>query len=166
MPINLGDLPSNLPAPLGQGQVKPGGSPEGQTNYTNATAGTPILDGVGVGVGVPMRISLTPQYECWWRVVAFCILNGSDAVWSRADFGIDLAPTDMDGYYRCQGCNYTHPTVGWNHGRVTAFYHLRAGVAYTATMMWLGAPSGYNQQIWNGFTYCALQGHTIAEGRL
>jgi hypothetical protein len=164
-PINLGNLPLNLPAPLGQGQVKPGVT-DGATNFTNAVAAVSIKDSTG-GAGNPIAISVTPRYDCYWRVTANNIWYSPDAVWTRADWGIDLSPADMDGYIRCYGMMcLAGASTQWNHGHLTAIYHLRGGTLYTATMMWIASPSGYNQQIWNGGGYTSMSGHTLAEGRV
>jgi hypothetical protein len=165
-PTNLGDLPSAQPAPTGQGQVKLGVT-DTATNYTSAiAAGTAFRDSSGVSGGSPMQITITPQYDCWWKVFASGILNTIDAAWERADWGIDLSPADQDGYSRSQATVYTHSTVGWNHSRVTALFRLRAGITYTASAVWISAPNGGTQQIWNGPGYFSINGHTFSEGQV
>jgi len=163
-PTPLGALPLNQPAPLGQGQVKMGVT-DGQTNYNNTVAAVSIKD-APTGSN-PIAISITPQYDCWWRVTANNIWYSPDSgVWCRADWGIDLSPVDLDGYYRCYATMcLAGPATQWNHGHCTAVYHLKGGTLYTATMMWISSPNGYNQAIWNGGGYTGLSGHTFSEGR-
>ena len=163
-PVNLGQLPTDQPAPLGQGQVKPGVT-DGTTNYNNTSPnGYPLTDAPSGG-GNPMRLSLTPQYDCWWRVTALGIWTTGDAAWTRADWGIDLAPADADGYSRTTSPVWMHSATSWEHSRCTALFRLKAGIVYTATAVWISS-DGYGHQVWNGSTYWSITGHTIAEGRI
>ncbi len=164
-PVNLANLPSNSPLLLGRVQVKTAGATGGGSNYNNTISARPLTDAPSLG-GNPMRIAVTPQYDCWWRVTAYSIWLSTDAVWSRADWGIDLSPADANGYSRTQCLQWLHSATQWMHSHCTALYRLSANIAYTATMMWIASPSGYNQQTYNHSTYMSIQGHTFSEGRL
>jgi len=162
MTYALGSWPNNQPLPTGQAQVMYG-SNNGVTNYNNTVAATPLTNGSGSA----MRIAFTPTYDCWWRVVAYAIWSSPDNIWSRADWGIDLAPADKNGWTRTQSLIWVNAgaTGVWRHGRTNACYRLVAGTPYTATMMWIASPSGYNQQVWNGPDYLSINGHIFGEGR-
>ena len=161
-PVNLGALPLTQPVPTGRGQIMYG-STNGTMNYNNTVGATPLTN----GAGTPMRIAVTPPIDCWWRVTAYTIWSSPDAVWTRADWGVDLSPADKDGWSRTYALIWVNAgaTGVWHHSRTTALYRLAGGVAYTATMMWIASPSGYNQQVWTGPDYHCINGHTIGEGR-
>jgi len=158
-PVNLGDLPTNSPVPLGTCQLKRG-AVDGQVNYTSANAdGTVILD----GAGAPMQIQVTPAVNSWWLIRAEMIWSSPDAAWSYQQVRIDLTPADLDGFSKDYAMLPIHSALSWQDVNIHTAYRIAANTLYTARLCWVTS-NAYNHYMWTGKDYTYISGELIAEG--
>ena len=162
-PTNLGDLPSNQPAPTGLCQIKRGGG--GGVNYSNGIAqGTTISD----GAGGYMTIAVTPPRPGWWIIRAETIWLMLDATWAYFTWCVSCNPVDANGWGGGGGdWNHMsqHSAQGWQESCIDTAYRLNANTTYTAGMYW-GYSQGWTQQIYTGGDYTYISGEFIEDGSL
>jgi hypothetical protein len=163
-PTALGLLPSNLPIPNQQVQIKRGASGVDLGVNNTIASGTKLQDGVG---GL-MQISYTPRYPCYWLVRANSIWRGYDGGWQRCDHGIYVTPADLDGvtfgHQRCVNC-YDQNVVQWRTHASSCMFRLAAGITYTAYLAFVYS-SGYNQQYHGGTGWHRIFGVVLGEGEV
>lgn len=155
-PVNLGDLPSNQPAPTGLCQIKLGQA--GGVNYSSAAQYQPIGD----GAGGQMSISITPSRPGWWVVRGQTIWLALDAAWYYFCWYLNIVPTDADGWSSDYNHMCQHSYQGWMQSCIDTVWRLNAGVAYTARMYWGYSQAG-TQQMYGAYPYTSLMGEFIGE---
>jgi|tagenome__1003787_1003787.scaffolds.fasta_scaffold20741469_3 hypothetical protein len=164
MPTNLGALPSDKPIPNARCQFKRGAADTTVDVSNVVAAGTRLSDGAG---GF-MQISYTPTYPCYWVIRGNVMTHGVDAIWSRIDFGIRIAPNDADGVVTGVSCPtqvYANSTVEWHSWAASYMFRLNAGVAYTATLTFEYS-WGYTQRYHTGPNWIRITGRAVGEGVL
>jgi hypothetical protein len=158
-PTNLGDLPSNEPAPTGLVQLKRGvaNQTDGYTN--NNPIGTVLTD----GAGGRMEIAITPARPGWWLIRAENIIYSPDAIWTYCYWEVFLTPNDADNVNLAIAYLPLHSALSWNESCIDTAHRLNAGVAYKAQMRWR-ANSGYSHGFWTGPDYCYIMGEFVEDG--
>jgi hypothetical protein len=158
-PVNLGDLPSQSPAPTGLGQLKRGAS--------NAQTATPADNSILYdGAGAPMRIALTTgPRPGWWLVRAETIFIIGDGAWYYFAWYVQLSPADADGIQNHYAHGRLHSAIGWEQSCIDAAYRLNPSTSYTATMMY-GYRQAGSHYYWTGPDYTTIAGEFVAEGSL
>lgn len=160
-PVNLGQLPTDQPAPTGLCQVKRG----------VANTSTPLTSGSGVvslldGAGAPMRISITPSRPGWWLVRAETMWVLSDAAWYYCHWGVRCVPLDADNRGDDRNHMCIHSALSWQESVINTAYRLNANTAYYCEMYW---PNSVNAGTWNYHTwyeYHYIFGEFIEDGSL
>lgn len=154
-PVNLGNLPSNVPAPTGT-VVRYLGNQEAYSACVNGG----WLTGMGV--------SITPQYNCAFVLKAsLLVINIGAAVWSRADFALRCSINDKAGFIqRGKVVHTSHNALTWTTIVLKAVWQLQAGVAYS-----FGVYQPYVQQANVMYYHQAgrhfhMVGYTLGEGAM
>jgi hypothetical protein len=158
-PTNLGDLPTGQPIPNGAVQVKRGIV----DSYTNYTSGTAVPTTFPDGAGGLMQISVTPSMPCYWLTTAAMLWWCSAAAWYRADFGMRLSPSDLDGRNaQMRVAVAVHSSVPWRYYNGSMMWRLSAGITYTCSMTFEYAVN--TAQFSTSPSWHALFGLLLAEG--
>ena len=162
MPVNIGNLPSDQPAPTGLCQIKRGvlGS---SVNVNNTVPVQPIYDQPG---GSPMRISITPARAGWWLIHAGSIWNQLDGGWQYWHSGVRLVPLDALGQGDDRNHHCQHPALGYCESIINTAYRLNANTAYYAEMFWPCASNGYTQQYATAPEWLYILGEFVEDGSL
>jgi len=160
-PVNLGDLPSNQPAPTGLVQIKRGVVDGVLSLNNNNAAGTLIHD----GTGAPMEIAITPNRPGWWLIRAETIVYTPDAIWTVAVWDVFITPNDADNVSQSIAYVPTHSAQSWQESCIDTAHRLNAATAYKAQIRWLGN-GGWNNGFWTGGTYSYIMGEFLEDGSL
>jgi len=156
-PANLGQLPSDLPAPTGLCQIKRGVG--GVITWNNTVPAQGMQD----GGGSLMALYLTPPRRGWWLVHAVTMWLQIEAVWSSFEIGVDLNVADLNGRIRHKLQHSQHAAQGWQTIHVDAPFYLEGGQAYSCVTVWLYS-SGCNQQYHCDPAYHWIEGEFIGDG--
>lgn len=90
----------------------------------------------------PMRITYTPEVECWWETQGFlgyCSIN--DASWNYAYLELVLTPSDGNGNTVMRSIEMVHNTATFGHRGVRTMWKLAAGVPYEC-QAWFNPAAG------------------------
>lgn len=162
MPVNLGDLPLNMPLLNGKVQMKRGGA-DVVYNVAAGNNGQKILDNAGGN----MEIFYTPRYPCWWIVHGNIMAHGyPDGVgWRRWDLSIRITPADVNGVvvgHQCPHQLYDNGTVEWRTIGSSCAFRLAAGIAYNAYLCTEYTSAG-TVQLHTGPQWCRILGRIVGE---
>lgn len=158
-PVNLGDLPSNQPAPTGLCQFKKGA----RNAQTTCPANNSIMYD---GLTDPMEITITTgSRPGWWLIRAENIFIIGDAAWYYFAWYVQLTPADANGVSIEYSHGRLHSALGWNHYPLDAAFRLNANTFYKATMYFRDRQAG-TFYYWTGPDYCTLSGEFVAEGSI
>lgn len=160
-PINLGELPTDQPAPTGLCQIKRGIA-NASTALTSGSGVVPLYD----GSGGPMRVSITPNRPGWWVIRCETMWVLSDAAWYYAHWGVRCVPLDADGRGDDRNHMCIHSALSWTEQVINTAYRLRPSVPYYAEAYW---PNSVNAGTWNYHTYPEyhfISGEFIEDGAL
>lgn len=158
-PVNLGDLPSNQPAPTGLGQLKRGAANAQTLCPANGYA-------MGDGAGGYMQIGITTgSRPGWWVIRAENIFIIGDAAWYYFSWYVNLNQADANGIQNEMCHGRIHSAIGWQHYAIDTAYRLNPNTSYLATMVY-GSRQAGTHYYWTGPDYCTIGGEFIAEGSL
>jgi hypothetical protein len=125
-------------------------------NFT--AAGLPILVmDTGVAPNVPMALTFTPLFNCWWPVEANVLLRVLDAAWYQANVGFKLTPNDeVSPGFVPTATVITHNALTYSNSVSLKYvFALKAGVTYGVALqvMYLSGGTwnyhmGGNQSAW------------------
>ena len=160
-PTNLGQLPSQQPAPTGLVQRKQGVA-EAVITWNNTVPAQGLQDGGG---GLMAIYTPTITRECWWLIHAETMWLQVEAYWIAFEWGVDLNTTDLNNFIRAKTQRNQHSALGWQGSAVDMAYRLAAGASYSCVMVWLYS-GGWNQQYHVHPRFHYIEGELIGEGAL
>ena len=154
----LGQLPSNVPLPVGSVGRKTG--VYGAGRYW-PYPGNWFDDGGGGA----MLLYFTPTRRCWLVVHGHLIVASSSAGWNRCDVGLVSSPYDLTG--RNVGARVAMSSVAgvpWEGVSLSATFYIEANQTFAVglySFIWDGQGG---MQYHDGAAYLTLFGYTLGEG--
>ena len=140
-PTDQGTIPA---APAMGGLAEGAGRVIGSEAVASGNFTTGIMPFFGdAAASQPMQLVLRPSINCWWPVSGEALLKVLDAVWYRANVGLQLSPADVDGVtLMTDGAMHHSGATDWSHGSPSALWKLAAGTTYTCQMGVAGTSGG------------------------
>jgi len=168
-PQNLADIPTGMPIPTGDCQVRQGSSNVSVT-LNNTFSARPLQD----GLGNDMFIEITPYYRGWWIIHAETIWNTPDAVWTYFHWGVrltdggaaDTAKADLNGVSDIRAHVPVHSALIWQESCISTVFKLEMNTVYRCVMWWPNSSFGYNNVFFAGKDYHHIQGEFVEDGTL